>query len=99
MRSDSSLAEMPATRWRNLMATMRVVQVSRPNGPFEIVERPIPEPGPGTVLIKVLACGICHSDSVTKEGLYSAIQYPRVHGHEVAGATDADGPRVAGAEP
>ena len=48
------------------MATMRVVQVSRPNGPFEIVERPIPEPGAGTVRLKVLACGICHSDSLTK---------------------------------
>jgi D-arabinose 1-dehydrogenase-like Zn-dependent alcohol dehydrogenase len=47
------------------MATMRVVQVSCPNGPFEIVERPIPEPGAGTVRIKVLACGICHSDSFT----------------------------------
>ena len=50
------------------MATMRVAQVSRPNGPFEIVERPIPEPGPGSVRIKVQACGICHSDSLTKEG-------------------------------
>ena len=50
------------------MATMRVVQVSRPNGPFEIVERPIPEPGAGAVRIKVQACGICHSDSITKEG-------------------------------
>ena len=47
---------------------MRVAQVSRPKGPFEIVERPIPEPGPGTVRIKVQACGICHSDSLTKEG-------------------------------
>ena len=50
------------------MATMRVVQVSRPNGPFEIVERPIPEPGAGSVRIKVQACGVCHSDSLTKEG-------------------------------
>ena len=52
------------------MATMRVVQVSRPNGPFEIVERPVPEPGTGSVRIKVQACGICHSDSLTKEGAY-----------------------------
>ena len=76
------------------MATMRVAQVSRPRGPFEIVERAIPEPGPGTVRIKVQACGICHSDSVTKEGLFPNIAYPRVPGHEVAGLIDAVGPGV-----
>src|SRR5579875_1921632 len=65
------------------MAVMRVAQVSRAGGPFEIVERPIPEPGAGSVRIKVLACGICHSDSVTKDGLLPGIQYPRVPGHEV----------------
>jgi D-arabinose 1-dehydrogenase-like Zn-dependent alcohol dehydrogenase len=81
------------------MATMRVVQVSRPNGPFEIVERAIPEPGPGAVRIKVLACGICHSDSLTKEGAYPGLQYPRVPGHEVAGVIDALGPGVAGWKP
>ena len=81
------------------MATMRVVQVSRPSGPFEIVERPIPEPGAGSVRIKVQACGICHSDSITKEGLFPGIQYPRVPGHEVAGVIDAVGPGVAGWEP
>jgi D-arabinose 1-dehydrogenase-like Zn-dependent alcohol dehydrogenase len=78
---------------------MRVAQVSRPECPFEIVERPIPEPGPGTVRIKVQACGICHSDSVTKEGLFPNIRYPRVPGHEVAGMIDAVGPGVPGWEP
>ena len=78
------------------MAMMRVAQVSRPKGPFEIVERPIPEPGAGAVRIKVQACGICHSDSLTKEGLFPGIQYPRVPGHEVAGVIDAVGPGVAG---
>src|SRR5438477_1659118 len=81
------------------MATMRVVQVPRPNGPFEIVERKIPEPGAGSVRIKVLACGICHSDSLTKEGLFPGIQYPRVPGHEVAGVIDTVGPDVPGWEP
>jgi D-arabinose 1-dehydrogenase-like Zn-dependent alcohol dehydrogenase len=81
------------------MATMRVVQVPRPNGPFEIVQRPIPEPGPGSVRIKVHACGVCHSDSVTKEGLFPGIQYPRVPGHEVAGVIDAVGPGVPDWEP
>jgi D-arabinose 1-dehydrogenase-like Zn-dependent alcohol dehydrogenase len=81
------------------MAVMRIAQVSRPQGPFEIVERPIPEPGAGTVRIKVHACGICHSDSFTKEGAVPGIQYPRVPGHEVAGLIDAIGPGVAGWEP
>src|SRR5689334_9177205 len=81
------------------MASMRVAQVSEPKGPLELVERPVPEPGPGTVRIRVLACGICHSDSLTKEGLMPGIQYPRVPGHEVAGVIDAVGPGVPGWEP
>jgi D-arabinose 1-dehydrogenase-like Zn-dependent alcohol dehydrogenase len=64
------------------------VQVSTPNGPFEIVEREISEPGPSQVRIKVQACGICHSDSLVKDGLFPGIQYPRVPGHEVAGIID-----------
>jgi D-arabinose 1-dehydrogenase-like Zn-dependent alcohol dehydrogenase len=76
------------------MATMRVAQVARPKGPIEIVERPIPEPGPGKVRIRVQACGICHSDSVVKDGLFPNIQYPRVPGHEVAGVIDAVGQGV-----
>jgi D-arabinose 1-dehydrogenase-like Zn-dependent alcohol dehydrogenase len=81
------------------MATMRVVQVARPKAPFEIVERPVPEPAPGTVRVRVLVCGICHSDSLTKEGGFPWIQYPRVPGHEVAGVIDAVGPGVPGWEP
>jgi D-arabinose 1-dehydrogenase-like Zn-dependent alcohol dehydrogenase len=66
---------------------------------LEIVQRPIPEPGAGAVRIKVLACGICHSDSFTREGLFPGLQYPRVPGHEVAGVIDAVGPGVAGWKP
>jgi D-arabinose 1-dehydrogenase-like Zn-dependent alcohol dehydrogenase len=79
-----------------MMSKMRVVQVSHPNGPFELVERDIPEPGAGAARIKVQACGICHSDSITKEGTFPGIQYPRVPGHEVVGVIDAVGPGVAG---
>jgi D-arabinose 1-dehydrogenase-like Zn-dependent alcohol dehydrogenase len=75
-------------------STMRVVQVPKPKAAFEIVERPIPEAGPGTVRIKVQACGVCHSDSITKEGLLPGIEYPRVPGHEVAGVVDAVGTGV-----
>ena len=81
------------------MSKMRVAQITRANGSFEIVEREIPEPGAGAVRIKVEACGICHSDSVTKDGLFPAIQYPRVPGHEVAGVIDAIGQGVAGWNP
>ena len=76
------------------MATMRAVQVTEPKGPLELVERKVPEPGDGTVRIKVQACGVCHSDSVTKEGLWPFIQYPRVPGHEIAGIIDAVGTGV-----
>ncbi len=73
---------------------MRSVQVSKPKGPFEMVERDIPEPGAAQVRIKVQACGICHSDSMMKEGLFPGVQYPRVPGHEVAGIIDKVGKDV-----
>ena len=75
---------------------MRVIQVSQPNAPFEIVEREIPQPGPGQVRIRVQACGICHSDTITKTGIMPGIQYPRVPGHEVVGVIDALGSQVPG---
>ena len=78
---------------------MRSVQVSKANGPFEIVERDIPEPGAAQVRINVQACGVCHSDSFTKEGLFPGIQYPRVPGHEIAGVIDKVGKDVTQWEP
>ncbi len=76
------------------MAKMRAVQVAGPKAPFEIVEREIPEPGPGSVRIKVQACGICHSDSLTREGTFPLVGYPRIPGHEVVGIVDAVGAGV-----
>jgi D-arabinose 1-dehydrogenase-like Zn-dependent alcohol dehydrogenase len=73
---------------------MKAVQVSKPGGNFEIVERPKPEPARGQVRIRVEACGICHSDGLVKEGLWPGIQYPRVPGHEIAGRVDAVGADV-----
>lgn len=78
------------------MAKMRAVQVTRPKGSLEIVEREIPDPGAGWVRVKVEACGICHSDAMTKEGTWAGIEYPRVPGHEIAGNIDAIGPGVLG---
>ena len=77
------------------MSKMRAVQVSAAHGAFEIVERDIPSPVPGTVRIKVQACGICHSDSITKDGIMP-VKYPRVPGHEVVGVIDALGDNVRG---
>jgi D-arabinose 1-dehydrogenase-like Zn-dependent alcohol dehydrogenase len=73
---------------------MKAAQISKPGGDFEIVEREIPQPGAGEVRIKVLACGICHSDVLTKEGAWPGIQYPRVPGHEIAGVIDELGAGV-----
>ncbi len=81
------------------MSKMRAVQVPRAGGPFELVEREIPEPGAGWVRIKVQACGICHSDSLVKEGHWPGIEYPRVPGHEAAGIIDAIGAGVVGWKP
>ena len=76
------------------MPKMKVAQVPKPGADFEIVEREIPQPGPGAVRIRVQACGICHSDVITKEGLFPGISYPRVPGHEVAGKIDEVGAGV-----
>ena len=77
------------------IAPMKAAQVSKPGGDFEIVEREIPKPSAGQVRIRVQACGICHSDMLTKEGVWPGIQYPRVPGHEVAGVIDEVGPEVS----
>jgi len=81
------------------MAGMKAVQVSKPGGSFELVERTIPEPGRAQVRIKVEACGICHSDVLVKEGLWPGLQYPRVPGHEIAGRIDAVGSDVTNWKP
>lgn len=76
------------------MPRMKVAQVTKPGSPFDLVEREIPRPGPGQVRIRVMACGICHSDLYTRENIFPGIQYPRVPGHEVAGVIDEVGPEV-----
>jgi D-arabinose 1-dehydrogenase-like Zn-dependent alcohol dehydrogenase len=77
------------------VATMKVAQVLKPGTDFQIVERDIPNPQPGHVRIKVQACGVCHSDVLTKDGLWPGLQYPRVPGHEVAGVIDELGAGVS----
>jgi D-arabinose 1-dehydrogenase-like Zn-dependent alcohol dehydrogenase len=81
------------------MPKMKAVQISKPGGDFEIVEREVPRPGPGHVRIRVQACGVCHSDVITKNGLFPGISYPRVPGHEIAGVIDEIGAGVVGWKP
>jgi alcohol dehydrogenase, propanol-preferring len=76
------------------MSKMRAVQVAKPGGSFELVERPIPEPASGEVRIKVEACGMCHSDAFVKAGAFPGLALPRVPGHEIAGRVDAVGANV-----
>lgn len=76
------------------MAKMKAVQVSKAGGPFEVVERDIPEAGAGQILIKVEACGICHSDGLTKSGMFPGLTLPRIPGHEIAGRVSEVGAGV-----
>src|SRR6266581_1485103 len=78
------------------MPGSRAFQVADPKRPLELVEREEPEPGPGQVRVRIEACGVCHSDYLTVEGLWPGISYPRVPGHEIAGTIDALGPEVPG---
>src|SRR6476660_2144188 len=77
------------------VAPMKVAQIPKPGADFQVVERDIPEPDAGQVRIKVQACGVCHSDVLTKEGLWPGIQYPRIPGHEVVGIIDEVGSGVS----
>jgi len=77
------------------IAPMKVAQISKPGGDFQIVDREVPAPDAGQVRIKVQACGVCHSDVLTKEGLWPGIQYPRIPGHEVVGIIDEVGAGVS----
>lgn len=76
------------------MPKMKVAIVPKPNADFEIIEREIPAPPPGQVRIRVLACGVCHSDFFVKEGQWPGLEYPRSPGHEVAGIIDELGAGV-----
>jgi D-arabinose 1-dehydrogenase-like Zn-dependent alcohol dehydrogenase len=80
------------------MASMRAVQVSEAGGSFELVEREVPEPGREQALVRVHACGICHSDSYAKEGGFPGVSYPLVPGHEIAGVIESLGEDVHGWE-
>jgi D-arabinose 1-dehydrogenase-like Zn-dependent alcohol dehydrogenase len=74
---------------------MKAAQIAKPGADFEIVDREMPQPAAGQVRIKIEACGVCHSDSLTVEGSWPGIQYPRVPGHEVAGVIDETGAGVS----
>jgi D-arabinose 1-dehydrogenase-like Zn-dependent alcohol dehydrogenase len=89
------VATRTAVRPITAVAPMKVAQVPKPGGEFQIVDREMPDPGPGHVRMKVQACGVCGSDALTKEGSWPGIQYPRVPGHEVVGVIDKLGAGVS----
>ncbi len=78
--------------------TMRAMVVTEPGGDFELQQRDVPEPGFGEVLVRVHACGVCHSDSFAKDGGYPGVSHPVVPGHEIAGEIAALGDHVNGWE-
>jgi len=81
------------------MPKMKAVQVSKPNGPFEVAWRDVRDPGPGQIRVRVEACGVCHSDALTKAGAFPGLTLPRVPGHEIAGRVDAVGANVTAFKP
>ena len=81
------------------MPKIRVIQIAAKGAAFELVERDLPQPGRGEVRVKVQACGVCHSDSIAKDGLFPNVPYPIVPGHEIAGIVDAVGEGVVGWAP
>lgn len=78
------------------MTTMRAVQVSEKGGPLELVERDVPAPARGQALVRVEACGVCHSDMFAVQGAYPGVSFPVVPGHEIAGRIEALGEGVRG---
>jgi D-arabinose 1-dehydrogenase-like Zn-dependent alcohol dehydrogenase len=80
------------------MATMRAMQIAEKGGDFELVEREVPSPGRGEALVRVHACGVCHSDMMAVEGLFPGVSFPVVPGHEVAGEIAELGEGVEGWE-
>ena len=85
---------MTAAKTSHAKETMRAAQIAQAGAPFEMVDLPIPEPSRDQVRVKVQACGVCHSDSITKEGHMPGIPYPIAPGHEVIGTVDALGEGV-----
>ena len=95
MAGAPGLSDVARITDRAPMPSMKVAQISKANGAFEIVEREIPKPGPRQVRVKVEACGVCHSDVFVQSGGFPGLQLPRVPGHEIAGRVDAIGPDVS----
>ena len=89
----------PDTIKRRAMGKMRAVQVAQGGGALELVEREMPEPTQGEVRVRVEACGVCHSDSLTVEGQWPGLSFPRIPGHEIAGIIDAVVPASSAGPP
>ena len=76
----------------------RAMQVPEAGADFELIERDVPEPGAGEALVRVEACGVCHSDMYAKLGAFPGVSFPVIPGHEIAGRIEALGEGVQGWE-
>lgn len=74
--------------------SMRAVELPAHHAALRLVERPLPQPGPGEVRIRVTACGVCGSDVFLQDGGFATSPVPIVPGHEAAGVVDALGDGV-----
>ena len=73
---------------------MRAAILRKPKSNLEIEERAIPTPGPGEVLVRVRACGVCHGDLMVRNGEFPFVRFPIVPGHEVVGVVETLGSGV-----
>jgi len=73
---------------------MQAAVLSETRGKLQIQDRPVPAPGPGEVLVRVHACGVCHGDLMVRDGAFPFVQFPIVPGHEIAGVVESVGPGV-----
>lgn len=77
------------------MSMMRAMVINEQGGDLVLEQREVPQPGRGEVLVRVHACGVCHSDVFAKHG-YPGVSWPVVPGHEIAGEIASVGEHVDG---
>ncbi len=74
--------------------TMRAMLMEAPGKPLRLAELPVPRPGPGQVLLKVHACGVCHTDLHILDGELTDPKLPLVLGHQIVGLVEEVGENV-----
>ena len=78
---------------------MKAAVLEAANTPLVMAERDVPQPGAGQILIKVKACGVCHTDLHLMSGEWRLPKLPLILGHEVVGTVESLGPGVSNFKP